>query len=185
MPKAIVKNSGMLDSWGRRNRKLPDYVCPECGKTFQPKRSGSKYCSNRCRWNNNGGWNKKPETWWINDRGYMEGRIWLPNGKKKTVKKHRLVMESIIGRPLLPTEDVHHVDGNRLNNDPSNLRLMTHGGHSDISNTNRVYKKGYTLNLTDEERANRSQRAIKSRFWTNSNAIRLARAAIAAAEGRG
>lgn len=38
--------------------------------------------------------------------------------------EHRLVMEREIGRPLLPTEVVDHIDGLTLHNHPSNLRLF-------------------------------------------------------------
>lgn len=40
------------------------------------------------------------------------------------VREHRLVMEKQIGRYLLPTEVVDHIDGNRGNNDSGNLRLF-------------------------------------------------------------
>lgn len=50
-----------------------------------------------------------------------------PNCRKHTkyVLEHRLVMEKMIGRYLDPKEVVHHKDGNRLNNDPSNLQLFS------------------------------------------------------------
>lgn len=39
------------------------------------------------------------------------------------VREHRLVMEKVMGRPLRPTEAVHHIDNDPSNNSPSNLRL--------------------------------------------------------------
>src|SRR5690606_3645162 len=45
------------------------------------------------------------------------------------VMEHRLVMEETLGRFLLPTEVVHHKDGNRLNNTPDNLEVLTKVTH--------------------------------------------------------
>jgi hypothetical protein len=53
-------------------------------------------------------------------------------GKKvdgKKVDVHRLVAEQKLGRKLRPGEVVHHIDGNKLNNDPSNLQVMTARQH--------------------------------------------------------
>lgn len=44
-------------------------------------------------------------------------------GKRKL--HHRVVMEQLLGRPLLDSEIVHHEDENRSNNDPSNLKLFS------------------------------------------------------------
>lgn len=41
----------------------------------------------------------------------------------------RLLMEQHLGRPLLSEEDVHHIDGNKDNNDISNLEVCIHGVH--------------------------------------------------------
>lgn len=37
--------------------------------------------------------------------------------------EHRVVMERILGRKLKKGEVVHHIDGNKKNNKPSNLEL--------------------------------------------------------------
>jgi hypothetical protein len=49
---------------------------------------------------------------------------------KKWVMQHRLVMEQKLGRPLEPFERVHHKDGHRSNNIPSNLELWVCLGKS-------------------------------------------------------
>ena len=43
---------------------------------------------------------------------------------------HRIVAEQILGRPLESSEIVHHIDGNKRNNDPSNLMVMTQSEHA-------------------------------------------------------
>jgi hypothetical protein len=48
------------------------------------------------------------------------------------VREHRLLMEAKIGRYLQPKEVVHHIDGNRRNNDLGNLRLMTWKEHAEL-----------------------------------------------------
>ena len=49
---------------------------------------------------------------------------------KGYVLYHRLIMENYIGRYLTRDEVVHHKDGNKSNNDISNLELMTNAEHS-------------------------------------------------------
>lgn len=61
---------------------------------------------------------------WKGGITYSDGYRFLNVGPGKRKKEHRLVMERYLGRPLSPDEHVHHIDGNKLNNDISNLQIM-------------------------------------------------------------
>ena len=62
------------------------------------------------------------------DQGY---EIFIDNTKNgKLTYVHRYVMEQKLGRELRSDELVHHIDGNRRNNDPENLELSTRSEHA-------------------------------------------------------
>ena len=75
-------------------------------------------------------WNKGRT---INGNGYV--MISAPDhpraDKYGYVYEHILVLEKVMGRPILRTEAIHHLDGNKSNNDPKNLVLFaTMGMHT-------------------------------------------------------
>ncbi|MCK6475299.1 MAG: HNH endonuclease [Phycisphaerales bacterium] len=61
---------------------------------------------------------------------YVKGR-----GK---VYEHRLVMETKLGRRLVRGEVVHHVNGDKRDNRPENLELMSSATHSLLHNPQRL-----------------------------------------------
>ncbi len=54
------------------------------------------------------------------------------HGKPAVIAEHRLVVALHLNRPLLPSEIIHHKDGNKLNNDLSNLEITSHAGHRQL-----------------------------------------------------
>ena len=62
--------------------------------------------------------------------GYLEQPHTQLRGRAKRILQHRRVMEEYLGRKLLRKEVVHHVDGNKKNNEIENLELMTLSEHS-------------------------------------------------------
>lgn len=78
--------------------------------------------------------------WYIDSRGYVVVRMadddpYLgmgfagTDGKGVYVREHRLVMARLLGRVLTSSEVVHHKNGDKTDNSPSNLEL--HGSQSD------------------------------------------------------
>jgi hypothetical protein len=121
---------------GKVHTKGSNRSCVECGGDFWVRpsedRRGSvrKFCSRKCMHPN-----KKlglPEGEYLSYDGYIVIST-TPDGRKQ-IKKHRYVMEQHIGRALMPSEIVHHIDEDKLNNSINNLQICTRSEHNRIHN---------------------------------------------------
>lgn len=61
------------------------------------------------------------------------------------VLEHRLVAESMLGRRLTSSEDVHHKDGDKSNNHPDNLEILAHAEHARLEAGKRVARLARSL----------------------------------------
>lgn len=83
-------------------------------------------------------------------KGYYQVYPYI-NGKRKPVFVHRLVFATFV-RPLKPKEQVHHIDGNILNNNIENLEAVTHDQHWRITKAmqeEKHYNRGYKAAIRD------------------------------------
>jgi HNH endonuclease len=104
--------------------------CPACRsrnscRCGEPKQSKSTTCA-ECRTvvgASNGHWRDGRTR---HKAGYV--MLWAPDhpraGRGQYVFEHILVMEQILGRQLLPEESVHHRNGVRDDNRPTNLETL-------------------------------------------------------------
>lgn len=127
-------------------------ICPVCGKDFLRKPWKNITCSRECaaKYRSMQAQNKKKDKledrkwdgierkdmWVVESRIQSNGYIWAkcpqhPNSfKDGYILEHRIVVENYLGRLLRKDEVVHHKDGNKTNNDISNLVVLTQQEHS-------------------------------------------------------
>lgn len=118
------------------------YTCEMCGKDFQrtqqPRPQGRmlhKFCSRKCA----GKGYKRPfnGSRFIGKSGYVT--VVLPN--RRIIFEHRLVMETILGRPLTRSEIVHHKNEIKTDNHPENLQLTNRKEHRKLHRIHRWARK--------------------------------------------
>jgi len=56
--------------------------------------------------------------------------------------EHKLIAERLIGRPLRDDEVVHHINGDKTDNRPENLMVMTRSEHMKLHAQIRIAEKG-------------------------------------------
>ena len=138
-------------------------ICLVCNKTFQVKnyrKDTAMFCSYICAGKHKylkvkdsfvHGMNGSNHPMWkggeiLNSQGYI--LVYSPNhpykDKRNYIREHRLVMEKYIGRFLLPSEVIHHINGIKTDNRIENLKIVSNEEHS----RNHCYqrkKKGHLL----------------------------------------
>jgi len=121
-----------------KEESMEHYTCQECGvelPTGWRGRNCCPSCAGRRGWTT-----RKAKTWpnkitpkeaKIHPSGYFyytrsmctPDEIAMLPGSNRCILVHRLIMAKHIGRPITKNEVIMHIDGNKQNNDISNLQL--------------------------------------------------------------
>jgi len=88
--------------------------------------------------------------------GYYQVNVWK-DGKIYVKKVHKLIAEAFLPKPEDPTMQVDHKDGNKENNQPSNLEYVTPS-----ENLKRAYSKGLRKKGDDNSQAKLTTELILS-----------------------
>jgi hypothetical protein len=137
-------------SYNTAIRKHGRYACQKCVNTVTNKKRGP-YISGlmagkpkyKIRGKKHGNWKGGRHT----SSGYKKVKIDNPDtglATNKYTTEHKIVIENDIGRTLVQGELIHHIDGQRDNNDIDNLHLCSgHKEHKLIHG--QLEKIAYTL----------------------------------------
>lgn len=121
-------------------------ICRQCGKdSLKYDREGRLFCNNICYF----AWKRKhPNKKAYHGRIFVSGYFYLykpdhPNAIKqgRYIAEHRYILEQKIGRLLMKNEIAHHLNGNKGDNRPENLEVLTISEHNRIHAVSRKRNK--------------------------------------------
>lgn len=132
-----------------KDRSGKTVECLQCGESFyaqrhQLKSIGNrkpKYCSRKCKHLAHTGVELVHGTRHVRKDGYVQIKV----GIREYQLEHRLVMGKIFGRKLDIDEHVHHVNGDRADNRPENLEVLTSSEHAKLHNHPQMRSRRVTL----------------------------------------
>ncbi len=116
-------------------------ACSKCGRTRWVRRQGRGSLCVHCTPKPTGQSHHRWANGYKTKRGYVYVRIdkddpMFSMSRQGWILEHRLVVAHRVGRPLLTSEVVHHINGNKSENRSNNLLLLKerdHNSHSTLS----------------------------------------------------
>lgn len=108
--------------WNVKKKEI--HLCRTCSN----QKSGKEKIGYR-PWNLGKTYQKPSGNCYVNRNGYNLYYIGDKSYKGGYVSEHRIIVELFLNRRLTKNEKIHHIDGNKSNNDLSNLIICN--GHSE------------------------------------------------------
>lgn len=166
-----------------RQRDGIERACESCGRsiyvqTNQLARGEGRFCSYACKHNAARGVERVTGSTYIRKDGYRVVKI----GIRQRKLEHRLVVESAIGRLLRTDEEVHHKNGDKLDNRLENLVVLSPSEHQH-AHPEFIQRMRRRITLTCEFCGNAFERRPKlagQRFCSRSCRSKATQAALAA-----